>query len=131
MSEDSDGSIVDLLRNAMELNVKLASAIERMRAPAEFGRSVMDDGSCYDLGETAKMLSPKLEAETGVGLGRNRLAEALRNMGVFMQDNEPYQPYLYHFRIVLKPTPVGMKKVPLCTGEGLSWVLPKLVEYYR
>jgi phage antirepressor YoqD-like protein len=130
------GDIASVLQQAVDTNNQLMAVISRMRAPAELGMAVMDDGECYTFAEAAKLLSPKLKELTGAEIGQNRLFDTLRTLGILQASeshrNEPYQQYTHHFKLVLKHNEhVGMKLVPLFTGKGLAWILPKLVEYYR
>ena len=131
MNDLSEQSVAEVLNQAVAMNTKLVAVIERLKGPAEFGLAVMDDGQCYGFATAAKMLSPKLMEETGHDIGRDRLIDALKALGILNERREPYQQYAHHFRVVLKQTPVGMQSTSLLTGKGLAWVLPKLVEYYR
>lgn len=123
--------IASVLQRAVETNNQLVGAIEQMRKPAEFGLAVMDDGQCYGFSTAAKMLSPKLLELTGHDIGRNRLIDTMRIMGILNEGREPYQQYAHYFKVVVKQTPVGMEPTSLLTGKGLAWILPKLVEYYK
>lgn len=121
----------DLLRQSADLIVALRTKIEELEPVAAFGQTVIDDGTCYSFEEAAKMLAPRLVQETGHDIGRNRLIDLLRLLGILENDRVPYQVYRKYFKIVPKKTPVGMKVTSLLTGEGLAWLFPKIVEYYR
>jgi phage antirepressor YoqD-like protein len=136
--ENLKGMAVDIestLVKAMEVNQQLVVIIKNLKIPAEFGEAVMDDGQCYGFAEVAKILNNKIELQTGKQIGRDRLFEVCRDLGILQTSlvhrNEPYQQYLHYFKLVLKQTPAGIKVTPLFTGKGLAWVLPKLLEYYR
>jgi phage antirepressor YoqD-like protein len=121
--------IAAVLGNAVDTISQLTATIEQLKDMAEFGQAVMDDGQCYGFAEAAKMLSPKLRAETGIDIGQNRLIDTLKAMGIIQDNREPYQRYARYFKVVPKQTPVGMRTTSLFTGEGLAWILPRLVEY--
>jgi phage antirepressor YoqD-like protein len=131
----SDTATVDLLTQAVETIQKLTSHIETLQVPAELGKAVMEDSECYPFREAAKILTPKLKEKTGVEMGQNRLFETLRAMKVLQSStshwNEPYQQYAHFFKLVIKDNEhAGVKVVPLFTGKGLAWILPKLVGYF-
>jgi len=60
--------------------------IETMKPKAEFFDAVADSKDAIDIGSTAKVLN--------MGIGRNRLFELLRNEGVLMHNNQPYQSFI-------------------------------------
>jgi len=60
--------------------------IEEMKPKAEFFDTVADSKDAIDIGSTAKVLN--------MGIGRNKLFELLRNEGVLMSSNQPYQTYI-------------------------------------
>jgi len=119
------------LTRAVDVITSLTDQIALLRPAAEFGQAVMDDGKNYGFALAAKMLSPKLKEETGHDIGRDRLIDALRALHIINYDRIPYQQYAHYFKVVNKETAIGMQPTSLLTGKGLSWVLPKLIEYYR
>ncbi|HSH52327.1 MAG TPA: phage regulatory protein/antirepressor Ant [Bacteroidales bacterium] len=70
------------------------SKINELEPKAEFYDSVTNSKSAIDIGRAAKVLD--------MGLGRNKLFQKLRNKGVLMHDNVPYQSYVDrgYFRII-------------------------------
>jgi len=60
--------------------------IEGMKPKAEFFDTVATSKDAIDIGSTAKVLNMKI--------GRNRLFELLRNEGILMSNNQPYQTYI-------------------------------------
>lgn len=134
----TDPEVATVLQRALEtnqqvvqVNAELMATIERLKAPADFGMAVMDDGQCYGFDTASKMLAPKVRAATGHDIGRDRLIDFLKAEGIIDQQREPYQRFSHHFKVVLKNTPVGMKPTSLLTGKGLAWLLPRLVERYH
>ena len=61
--------------------------LEELKPKAEFFDAVADCKDAIDIGSVAKVLNID-------GIGRNRLFEVLRNKGVLMQNNQPYQKYI-------------------------------------
>ena len=68
--------------------------ITEMNPKAEFYDAVTDSKTAITVGEVAKVLD--------CGMGRNKLFEFLRNKGILMQNNIPYQIYVDrgYFRII-------------------------------
>jgi anti-repressor protein len=69
--------------------------IALMQPKAEFFDAVADSKDAIDIGTAAKVLKIP-------GMGRNNLFEFLRNKGILMQNNQPYQRYVDagYFRVV-------------------------------
>lgn len=67
--------------------------LELQQPKVEFYDAVAGSKDAIDLGSVAKMLG---------GIGRNRLFEALRQKGILMSNNQPYQKYVDagYFRVV-------------------------------
>jgi anti-repressor protein len=60
------------------------------------------------------------------GVGRNRFFQMLRDDGILMQDNVPYQEYMQYFEVIEKPVRVGgeivNKPVTLINPRGVSYL---------
>jgi phage antirepressor YoqD-like protein len=123
--------VAAVLQQSVQTINALQMVIQEMQPLAEFGQAIMDDGQCYGFSTAAKMLSPKLIELTGHDLGRNRLINTLKAMGILNEKREPYQAYATYFKVVPKKTPIGIELTSLLTGKGLAWILPKLVGYYK
>lgn len=78
----------------VEANEKLLIENYEMKPKADFYDDVVDSKDAIEVGEVAKVLN--------CGIGRNRLFEFLRDNGVLMQNNTPYQSYVDRgwFRLV-------------------------------
>lgn len=61
--------------------------IAEMKPKVDFFDAVTGSADTIEIGEAAKVLAIK-------GLGRNNLFELLRQKGVLMQNNQPYQKYI-------------------------------------
>ena len=70
-------------RKIEELQKQLADAQPKIA----FHDAVTGSKDTIDIGEAAKVLAVK-------GYGRNNLFERLRNEGILMQNNQPYQKYI-------------------------------------
>lgn len=74
----------------------LQNKIEADSEKVEFAESVSSSHATVDMNTMAKLLN-----HDGLKIGRNRLFEILRNEGILMKDNTPYQRYLEsgHFEV--------------------------------
>lgn len=68
-------------------NTILISENERMKPKEEFFDAVTDSKDAIEIGKVAKVLDFP-------GVGRNKLFEILRDKGVLMRNNIPYQKYI-------------------------------------
>lgn len=97
--------------------------IAEMKPKVEFFDAVADSKTAIAIGEVAKALGIK-------GIGRNNLFEILRNKGVLMGNNIPYQKYVDagYFRVIEQKytKPNGDTEISLKT-----LVYQKGVEYIR
>ena len=82
------------LADSWEENQKLIVDNAIMQPKAEFFDAVAESKDAIDIGSAAKVLN--------MGIGRNNLFEMLRNKGILMQNNQPYQRYidLGYFRMI-------------------------------
>lgn len=78
----------------VEKNEILALENLEMKPKAEFYDDIVDSKDAIDMGSVAKVLN--------CGIGRNNLFEFLREQGVLMSNNSPYQSYVDRgwFRLV-------------------------------
>jgi phage antirepressor YoqD-like protein len=116
---------------------QLSAALVSLRPDAEFGRAVKNGNEHYTLKETADILSEKLTADCGKGIGRTELCDILRRINIFSSAgsswNEPLRPYINdgYFVVKISETPVGKKVTTKVTGKGLEYVMKKLREYFH
>lgn len=68
--------------------------LEKMLPKAEFYDAVIDSNQAISIGDAAKVLN--------MGIGQNNLFRFLRQQGILMSDNKPYQKYIDagYFRVV-------------------------------
>jgi len=108
------------LENKAELNKPLV----------EFSNQVADSSDCIDMGTFAKLVN-----DEDVKIGRNKLFKLLRDKGVLMKANIPYQKYIDNgcFKTVEQSfkTPYGNKLSvkTLITGVGQIKLVSKLKEW--
>lgn len=100
---------------------------ERMRPKEEFFDAVTDSRDAISMGDVAKVL--------GMGIGRNKLFEFLRDKEILQRDNRPYQKYIDrgYFRVVEqkfdKPYgEIGINIKTLVFQSGVDFIRKRLVE---
>ena len=128
-SLDIEEMTVKVLQYHMAEAERLRTENERQReqlaieAPkVDFYNAVTGSKDTIDIGEAAKVLAIK-------GIGRNKLFELLRDKGILMQNNQPYQKYIDagYFRTIESSytTPDGMTHVNIKTvvyQRGLDYI---------
>lgn len=113
------------LRIADETIKSLTVDVERMKPKEEFFDAVTDSKDAIPMGDVAKVLD--------MGIGRNKLFEVLRNRGVLMADNRPYQKYIDsgYFRVVEQKYDKGYGETginikTLVFQKGIDFIRKKL-----
>ena len=115
-----------IIQQAIILQQEMIATLQSQLLDAQpkiaFHDAVTGSKDTIDIGEAAKVLNIK-------GYGRNRLFEALRNNGVLMQNNQPYQKYIDagYFRTIESSytTPDAMTHVNIKTvvyQKGLDFI---------
>lgn len=93
-------------------NIELLEDNQRMKPKEEFFDAVADSKDAIEIGKVAKVLNFP-------GIGRNKLFEILRNKGILMKDNIPYQKYIDNgcFRTIEQKysTPEGEIRISIKT----------------
>lgn len=111
------------LKEEKERNRALKTENDQMRPKADFFDAVTDSKDAIEIGKVAKVLNYP-------GVGRNKLFEILRDKGVLMRDNIPYQKYIDNgcFRTVEQKysIPTGETRISIKT-----LVYQKGVDYIR
>jgi anti-repressor protein len=123
------------LKDALLLAAKLEGEREALEASnkemapkAEFYDAVAGSSTAMDFGRVAKVLD-------FIGMGRNNLLMFLRNSGVLMPDNVPYQEYVDrgYFKVIERRyeckdgrTRVGL--MTLAYQTGICFIRRKLIE---
>lgn len=123
------------LKDALLLAAKLEEERETlearnkaMRPKAEFYDAVAGSATAIDIGRVAKTLNFK-------DIGRNNLFSFLREAGIFMHDNTPYQEYIDrgYFRLIEQryQAPDGETHISLKTvayQTGVDFIRRRLLE---
>ena len=119
-------SRMDILKLAMEseeARIKAEAQLAIAAPKAQFHDAVSEAINCQSVQEIAKVL----------GTGPNRLFKFLREEGLLMRDNLPYQQYLDsgYFRVVEKQYNDGRGESytytrTLVTGKGLAYIQKRL-----
>lgn len=83
-----------LLEDRKRLIEAQQQQIEHLQPKADFYDAVTESGDAVDIGTVAKVLN--------LGIGRTRLFEFLRDEGILMHNNRPYQRHIDdgHFRVI-------------------------------
>lgn len=89
---------LEQIHNALLLSNQLIeeqkAQIEVLTPKAEFTDRVHTSDTCHSMAQAAKMLQLKKGSVT--------LFKALRDKGILRANNEPYQKYAHHFRLILR-----------------------------
>ena len=120
-----------LFRLQMTFISKLNERIRNDKPLVNFALHVADSEDLIDMNAMAK-----LAAEKNFNIGRTRLFRWLKEMGVLMSNNLPYQRYIDRRYFVVKESVFeveGMKKTyrqTLVTGKGQVFIIGLLKKYY-
>jgi len=121
----------NLFRLQMTFISKLNERIRNDKPLVDFALHVADSEDLIDMNAMAK-----LTADKNFNIGRTRLFRWLKEMGVLMSNNLPYQRYIDRRYFVVKESVFeveGMKKTyqqTLVTGKGQRFVINLLKKYY-
>jgi phage antirepressor YoqD-like protein len=109
--------LIDDKKKLKEENEQLKIKNKEMLPKVEYFEDLCQSKDAVDIGTVAKILD--------MGVGRNQLFEILREEGILMIDNQPYQKYVDqgYFRVIeskyIKPDGskhIGLKTVVFQTG---------------
>lgn len=121
----------NLFRLQMTFISKLNERIRNDKPLVDFALHVADSEDLIDMNAMAK-----LAADKNFNIGRTRLFRWLKEMGVLMSNNLPYQRYIDRRYFVVKESVFeveGMKKTyrqTLVTGKGQVFIIGLLKKYY-
>lgn len=120
-----------LFRLQMTFISKLNERIRNDKPLVDFALHVADSEDLIDMNAMAK-----LAADENFNIGRTRLFRWLKEMGVLMSNNLPYQRYIDRRYFVVKESVFevkGMKKTyrqTFVTGKGQLFIIGLLRKYY-
>ena len=109
----------------------LSRQIETNKPKVEFADHVAESESLIDMNTMSK-----LAKHNGIEIGQNRLFEWLRNNGILMKNNVPYQQYMDRGYFEVREgsfTVNGETRLyhkTLVTGKGQLYIIRKLLEEY-
>jgi prophage antirepressor-like protein len=113
--------------DAVEEKERLAIENQALKPKAEFFDAVTDSKDAIPMADVAKVLD--------MGIGRNKLFEFLRNKGILMADNKPYQRFIDagYFRVVEQRFDKGCGEIginikTLVFQKGVDFIRRKLME---
>lgn len=121
----------NLFRLQMTFISKLNERIRNDKPLVDFALHVANSEDLIDMNAMAK-----LAADENFNIGRTRLFRWLKEMGVLMSNNLPYQRYIDRRYFVVKESVFevdGMKKTyqqTFVTGKGQLFVISLLKKYY-
>lgn len=121
----------DLFRLQMTAIEKLNERIRHDQPLVEFANQVAGTDNLIDMNVMAKLAKAE-----NIPVGRNRLFDRLKRMGVLMSNNLPYQRYIDRRYFVVKESVFeveGMKKTyrqTFVTGKGQLFIIGLLKKYY-
>ena len=125
----------DAYRNLFRLQMiainQLNERIRHEKPLVEFANQVANTNNLIDMNAMAK-----LAREENIPVGRNRLFDRLKRMGVLMSNNLPYQQYIDRGYFAVKESVFevdGLKKTyqqTLVTGKGQVFIIGLLKKYY-
>ena len=121
----------NLFRLQMTFISKLNERIRNDKPLVDFALHVADSDDLIDMNAMAK-----LAADKNFNIGRTRLFRWLKEMGVLMSNNLPYQRYIDRRYFVVKESVFevnGLKKTyrqTFVTGKGQLFIISLLRKYY-
>jgi BRO-like protein len=95
--------------------------IEEMQPKVEFADTfLLNAKKDISMGEFAKL------TEKEFGIGRNKMFELLRNLGILMKNNLPYQQYMKYFNVIEGIRNGQEYRTPRVTVDGQAYLLKRL-----
>lgn len=126
----------DAVKNLFRLNLitirQLNEKIKKDEPLVQFANQVADTENVIDIGRMARLAKAE-----NIHIGRNRLFRFLKECGVFMINNLPYQQYIERGYFVVKESLFeahGVMKTyqqTYVTGKGQRYVIRLLKERYN
>jgi len=121
----------DFLQQVTDQLREKEKQIKELKPKAEFFDAVANSKSAIPIGNVAKILEIP-------GIGRNILFQILRDQGILMHDNVPYQQYIDrgYFRVIEQKynTPEGETKISIKTlvyQKGIEYIRKVVSQYNR
>jgi len=113
---------------ALRKYADVLETLEQQKPAVEFYKAVTDSRDAIPMGDVAKVLD--------MGMGRNKLFSFLRDHGVLMKDNVPYQEYIDKgwFRVVEQKftkadSSIGINIKTLVFQRGLDGIRRMIIKH--
>ena len=129
----ADDSVKELFRLNLKVIRQLNEKIERDKPLVDFANHVGKSETLIDMGAMAKLAEKEME---NIRIGRNRLFKWLREKGILMNNNLPYQRYVEAGYFQVCDANGGSKEKPLIfpqtmvTGKGQIYLINRLKNEY-
>ena len=113
------------LNEIAQLNQSLTEALEKKDKELEIWNKIKQTDSWHDMKEAAKIIGIK-------GMERNTIYGLLRDKGILMYDNEPYQKYVN--QEYFKQVPIYIesldeeKAVTVVSAKGIEFIRKTIKE---
>lgn len=110
----------------------LQLTIEEQKPLVDFASKVSVSNNLIDMGKMAKLLK-----DDNIDIGRNKLFLWLRNHGILMQNNIPYQKYInsgyFEVKESVYETSYGTKtqQTTYVTGKGQIFIAEKIKKHFE
>lgn len=129
----ADDSVRELFRLNLKVIRQLNEKIKQDKPLVDFANHVGRSENLIDMGTMAKLAEKETE---NIRIGRNRLFKWLREKGVLMNNNLPYQRYIEDGYFQVCDADGGSKDKPLIfpqtmvTGKGQIYIITRLRAEY-
>lgn len=111
---------------------ELEAVVEKQKPLVSFANKVSNTKDLINMGEMAKLLKDK-----HIEIGRNRLFAILREEGILMKSNVPYQQYIdrgyFEVKEAVKENNYGNKVFPITyvTGKGQLFLTKEIQKIFE
>jgi len=130
-SSDPSAFIAQAVIIAQRVIDDLQHKIQRDEHKVQSYETFLSANNNLTMNQAAKSLN-----QEGITIGRNRLFDFLRDQGVLMADNSPYQHHIdaKRFKVIIRPIEMGTqtmnKTQTLVTPKGMDYIRNLLQERY-
>lgn len=120
------------LKEERERRKELEAVVEEQKPLVSFANKVSNTKDLINMGEMAKLLKDK-----HIDIGRNRLFAILREEGILMKSNVPYQQYIdrgyFEVKEAVKENSYGNKVFPTTyvTGKGQLFLTKEIQKIFE
>lgn len=128
--ENDEGKKIELFNKNEEINRRISTlekslteeeVVKKLQPKISLADKIANGSQSYDMNLIAKVFDVE-------NLGRNNMFKWLRNMGVLMKNNQPYQRYKDYFEVVLTEKVGYVHSKTLVKPKGVAFIYRKLIE---